>query len=416
MSTFYLIATVTGCFFILLLCVIVMLIKNRKKPRRPLDLFVYKEYDSRKSSKSAPISRSVTPTKERHSYAHVYGSVDDSIIRAATFDSLPDFETEKVQPEADGEKSKSMTSLQYQSHILEMHQQMSFKSCDIESMVDESLPPSPHGRVYFKTFFDESQSKLTVTLLHVRGLKGRDKSENFRDPFVRIFLLPDEHTCHTSKTMKTTLDPIYSESYSFIIGVNEIKQRSLRFTVYDVDKRRLRHTLGHVIVSLRDIDLTSSEVICREMETSLHHGPSVGEINLALSYLPQMERLKIVILRAKHVRPPSDPDAGFYVRLHLLYGNKIAKIKQTMTHAAGKELNFKESFAFSTSNKAIENFSFIVALVQSRDATAENDIEIGQVTLGSFTHARGAGLIHWQEMLSNSKSVVTKWHQLNVPV
>ena len=42
--------------------------------------------------------------------------------------------------------------------------------------------------------------------------------------------------------------------------------RTLRMSVYDVDKRRVRHSLGHVLVVLGDIDLTQGGVMYRDLE------------------------------------------------------------------------------------------------------------------------------------------------------
>ena len=103
------------------------------------------------------------------------------------------------------------------------------------------------------------------------------------------------------------------------------------------------------------------------------------------------------------------------MRLKFSYGSKHIKTKQTHTQDVGREINFNESFAFSTSNKSIDNFNFTVTLMQTLRNSLSNDVEIGHVTLGSFMHARGEGLLHWQEMLSKTRSVVMKWHQLSMP-
>lgn len=91
----------------------------------------------------------------------------------------------------------------------------------------------------------------------------------------------------------------------------ELKTRSLRFSVYDVDKRRVRHTLGHVVVPLRDIDVTKSEILWQDLETNVHHGLTAGELNVGLNYLPHMEKMKVIIFRAKNLKSASyDPALG----------------------------------------------------------------------------------------------------------
>lgn len=45
-----------------------------------------------------------------------------------------------------------------------------------------------------------------------------------------------------------------------------MKNRVLRFSVYDVDKRKVRHSLGHILVPLQDLDLTKGDVMYRDLE------------------------------------------------------------------------------------------------------------------------------------------------------
>lgn len=418
MSFFYLIACVTGVFLLLLICVIVMLIRNRQYKRQPHGLFLPDFADRIPYCKSAPLSRSSSPSREkRRSCPHVYGAFGDAIVRSSTLDNLPSLETEMVQPDTAAEKSKSLSTLQHHPHTVGMHPQIPLIGAEEHhAYTDATVCEYPHGLLWFKTSFDQKSNKLVVTLIKVSGLKGRSQNENWRDPFVKTFLLPDENVCHISRVVKKTLNPVFNETFDFQVSQDEFAKRSLRFSVYDVDKRRLRHTLGHVVAPLKDNDVMSSETIARPLDVGIHHGPCAGELNISLSYLPHMERLKIVILRARNIRPSPSPDTAYYVRLHLHYGNKVVKIKQTLTQLAVPEVSFNESFSFSTSNKSIENFYFIVTLVQTHRTSLSSDIDLGQVVLGSFMFARGEGLIHWQEMIAKSRSAVTNWHQLTLPV
>ena len=50
------------------------------------------------------------------------------------------------------------------------------------------------------------------------------------------------------------------------VAAAELMSRTLRFSVYDVDKRRVRHSLGHVFEPLEDADLTGTETVWRELE------------------------------------------------------------------------------------------------------------------------------------------------------
>jgi len=44
----------------------------------------------------------------------------------------------------------------------------------------------------------------------------------------------------------------------------------LRFSVYDVDRRRVRHSLGHVVVPVEDLDVGSADMVYRDLEQGIH--------------------------------------------------------------------------------------------------------------------------------------------------
>ena len=50
------------------------------------------------------------------------------------------------------------------------------------------------------------------------------------------------------------------------MAATDIAKRTLKFSVYDVDKRRIRHTLGHIMVKLRDLELNRMETYWADLE------------------------------------------------------------------------------------------------------------------------------------------------------
>lgn len=52
----------------------------------------------------------------------------------------------------------------------------------------------------------------------------------------------------------------------FQVSSDKIQEKVLRFSVYDVDRRRIRHSLGHVLVPLKDMDVTKGDVIWKDLE------------------------------------------------------------------------------------------------------------------------------------------------------
>ncbi|XP_052263097.1 synaptotagmin-15-like isoform X4 [Dreissena polymorpha] len=413
------VATVVAIFMILLVCLLVMLIKGKKKDKRLQDMFRLELPTDPSTVKSAPISRNPSPKREKRlSCPSEYGAITNAMSgrRTSTFDSLPGYEAEHVQPPMCDVTGKP--HFQYQTYFYGSHPQLAVRDASTASSSQSITPPpvpSLHGRVWFTALHDQAANRLIVTLIKVKELRGRAEEEPSRDPFVRVFLLPEEQTYHTTRIHKKTLNPIFNETFAFNVDTHSLVARSLRFSVYDVDRRRIRHTLGHVVVSLEDIDLKSSAIVCRDLEPGMLAAPSIGEVCLALTYLPNLERMKLVVLQARNTRLSSDPEAGFFIRIHVHYGKKLLKIKQTLVQGVGPEVHFNESFSFCTSNKSIDNFNFVLTLFQTAHASKEPEIEIGHVTLGSFMYARGDGLLHWQEMTSKTRQLITRWHQMNGP-
>ena len=52
------------------------------------------------------------------------------------------------------------------------------------------------------------------------------------------------------------------------ISADDLRERVVRFSVYDVDKRRVRHSLGHVLVPMKDLDLTKGDAQWKDLETN----------------------------------------------------------------------------------------------------------------------------------------------------
>ena len=66
-----------------------------------------------------------------------------------------------------------------------------------------------------------------------------------------------------------------------------------------------------MVVPLQDIDVTKKDILWRDLELSAQHSPTAGELNVGLNYLPHMEKMKIIILRARNLKSAGcEPDMG----------------------------------------------------------------------------------------------------------
>lgn len=413
-----LLAIIIGCsvglFILIVIIIIIILLRRRYKKRKSWDL-ACNDTDQLFETKSAPISRNSSPKlQKRKSCPDVTNYYQGLVIRSLTQESVPDFflPPERVQPPSPEEHRDHTTAYQYQQSLLGNLQPDLYRSYtdDDETLM---LPPSEHGRLWFSILYDGVIGQLTVNLIKIKELPGRDRDNSPRDPFVKVFLLPDERSHLISKVKKKTLAPVYNETFIFQVSSEGLQEKVLRFSVYDVDRRRIRHSLGHVLVPLKDTDVIKGDVLWRDLEPHSQISSSLGELSLSLCYIPNVDKVKVVILQARQMNDiNTDRDSGIYVRIQMTHGRKVFKTKKTVVQKISPNPIFNESFSFSISGKILDTCSFNISVMTSPKSALGNDELYGKVIIGSFMFSRGDELLHWQDMLSQPRTPVTKWHTL----
>ena len=129
---------------------------------------------------------------------------------------------------------------------------------------DEIYPAGHIGRLWFRVEYDVETENLVVTLIKVRHLPGRQARSSISmspisscDPFVRIYLLPDEKRYLQSKMKKRTRNPTFNQTFAFTMSYGLLRNRTLRFSVYDVDRFMRQVAIGHVLFPLEKLDITT---------------------------------------------------------------------------------------------------------------------------------------------------------------
>ncbi len=146
---------------------------------------------------------------------------------------------------------------------------------DSESAYDEDEYPSNHiGRVSFRLEYDCEAENLFVTLINVKNLQARQQrggslsmaGSSTCDPFVRIYLLPDEKRYLQSKMKKRTRNPHFDQTFAFSMSYSVLRERTLRFTVFDVDRFMRQSIIGHALYSLENLDITMTTEEALDLE------------------------------------------------------------------------------------------------------------------------------------------------------
>lgn len=277
------------------------------------------------------------------------------------------------------------------------------------------IPPEHLGRIWFAVEYERETEKLLVTLIKARNLPNRAfGGTGGCDPFVRIYLMPDERRYLQSKFKKKTCNPKFEESYVFQVSNRNINDRVLKFTVFDVDRHKKHLVVGHALYPLKDHDCESNErlVIWRDLEREVLETTSElrGELMISMCYNNHLERITIGIFEGRGLLGEAASPIDAYVKVQLMVQNKIIKTKKTEVVKRNENPEFNESFTFKLPLTSLDTANVTITAMQHQ--SGYKDKVIGKVTIGSFMFARGKELQHWNEMVANQKDQVTNWHTL----
>ncbi|XP_022243077.1 synaptotagmin-15-like isoform X2 [Limulus polyphemus] len=336
------------------------------------------------------------------------------LFQSASIDVPSTFRTssESIQPKAKLSRWNTVGITHYQPTIIGTVQPDLYRNIQDDELVES---PFPNGRIWFSILYHEEDQILEVTLVKAKNLPGRNPNQTPRDPFVKLYLLPDEENCQQSKVRRRTLNPKFHETFKFSVTKEDVADRTLRLAVYDVDKRKVRHSLGHVLVPLGKINFHDDIVNWRNLEPTTQNNSSLGEIQVGLSCSPFNSRIKVVVERIRNIIGIDSGEAGVFVKIQLFHGRKMMKTKRTYlyhTNSNDSEIIVNEQFNFVVSDRFFDACSFGITVYLAGPSPLIRDEPYGKVVVGSFLYARGEQLLHWQEMLTNPRNQISKWHNL----
>ncbi|XP_052266141.1 synaptotagmin-15-like isoform X2 [Dreissena polymorpha] len=276
------------------------------------------------------------------------------------------------------------------------------------------LPPDHLGRLWFAVEYERETEKLYVTLLKARNLPFKYGTTNGCDPFVRVYLMPDDRRFLQSKFKKKTCNPTFDESYVFQVSSRNFSDRILKFTVYDVDRQKKHLLIGHALYPLKDHQLENNErlVIWRDLDKEVvetTHGLR-GEIKVSLCYNDRIERITVGVYEGRALANDTASHLDSYVKVQLMVQNKTVKTKKTEIVRKSSEPVFNESFTFKLPAASLDTANVTVTAMQHQ--TGYKDKVIGKVTIGSFMFCRGKELQQWNEMVGQQTTQVVHWQQL----
>ena len=139
---------------------------------------------------------------------------------------------------------------------------------------DSGFPPGHMGRIWFRLEYDCEAENLFVTVINIANLPPRQQrgsslsmsGSSTCDSFVRIYLLPDEKRYLQTKVKKRTRNPNFHQKFAFSMSYSILLERTLRFSVFDVDRFTRQSIIGHALYSLEDLDITMATEEWQDLE------------------------------------------------------------------------------------------------------------------------------------------------------
>ncbi|XP_029836676.1 synaptotagmin-10 [Ixodes scapularis] len=270
---------------------------------------------------------------------------------------------------------------------------------------------TPCGKLQFTLKYDMDIEGLVVKILQAKDLPSKDFLGS-SDPYIKLYLLPDRRKKYQTRVHRKNLNPVFNESFVFAMPLEELRHRTLQFSVYDFDRFSRNDLIGHVIVK-RLYELCD---VTHEMEYIMDIAgvpqdkvDKLGEVMLSLCYLPTAGRLTVTVIKARNLKPmdisgSSDP----YIKVILVCEGKRIKKKKTSVKKSTLNPVFNEALVFDVPPENVDDVNLAVKVVDY-DRVGPNEL-MGCCAVGTL--AAGVGREHWLAVMDNPRKPTAQWYPL----
>ncbi|RXN26250.1 synaptotagmin 1 isoform X1 [Labeo rohita] len=146
------------------------------------------------------------------------------------------------------------------------------------------------GRIQFSLQYDVKKEELHVHILRCQELASARKNRS--DPYVKVYLLPDNTSRSKKKTAvkRKTLNPVYDENMRYKVRRLDLQARVLSLSVWHMERMRRNLFLGEVEVRLGQWDWSQSQPTWHNLQPRVKLSPddiiSRGTILFSIKFVP----------------------------------------------------------------------------------------------------------------------------------
>ncbi|XP_035892554.1 synaptotagmin-10 isoform X2 [Anopheles stephensi] len=258
------------------------------------------------------------------------------------------------------------------------------------------------GRFHLRLKYDGSKEELLVHLVEAQDLTPAGDA-GFRDPYVKMFLEPDEEQ-RTQQTAvhRTETHPYFDQQLSFPLKPRNLVKSNFVLQLLDYDRFSHDEVIGEIRFLLNTLDLSGCE-LWGDLIAVRKPSESSSELLISLSYLPQAERLTVVVMKAKNLSISHEP----FVKLYLLVNDKRTKKRKTSAIRALDPTNpiWNEAFTFELPSSQLQDAG-VELFVTSNEGEGQD------LGCGVGLREGGSGTQHWQDLMQNNRKPIAMWHVL----
>ncbi|XP_064544810.1 synaptotagmin-11 isoform X1 [Drosophila montana] len=269
-----------------------------------------------------------------------------------------------------------------------------------------TAPGTSHavGRLHLRVKYDYHLFDLTVHLIEAHNLSPIEEG-GFRDPYVRLMLQPGvDSRKRQTHIHRGESNPYFDQHFKFPVSRDQLQGKELVLQVLDYDRYSHNDIIGEVRISVNGLDLSKSVEIWGDLLRTKKPKEDRPELLCSLNYLPQAERLTIVIMKARNLDTVQEP----YVKIYLIQNGKRIKKKKTSITKSDDASNpiWNEAFTFNLQSNYLHSAAIEIYVVGAGSDAAE----IGCCGLGP--QESGTGCQHWHDMINNARKPTAMWHYI----
>ncbi|XP_062270312.1 synaptotagmin-15 [Platichthys flesus] len=270
-------------------------------------------------------------------------------------------------------------------------------------------PPGMATRLCFSVEYRRSSEQLMVTLFRLGNVPPRFHGNI---TLVELRLLPDDRRPRQAKARGMGPDPEFNDCFIFQVSGVCVPRSILSVCVLSVEQDGKRHAVGRVLLPLEGELGRAGRVLWRDLEAEEDTQCSeLGDVQISLSYSPTLQRLSVVVLRARGLQVLTDE--GVCVQVSLQIHTLVVKMKRSRAVTGDNaQPHFNHRMTFKLRVQHLDEACLSFQLQQPTDVPSEPPVLLGVLVLGPFMYARGQQLQHWMDMVNTPQEPVRLWHRL----